>query len=846
MNGMDDTVPPDCDNWQAWEVEDHKKFTAEVLHPEKGKWTAIVVPRYTTGSSSIDYTISGKIRQIYSKRANAAISAANGAVIASQEHIPLLYITENSVPSETQSALTALGVNNVILVHKGGIASDAIGDLPPLQENLKTMQEIIDYIKDYAHSENYITITSLKTGDGYFAPSAMLAAYHCAPVLRIGEAGGVSGNAQRVILGQIGENSYCYDLETQDFIWTEPEGWTPVDPNQNSPQNSVYLGSSEDTIYCTNPEDFSLVWSNPTDYVNVDNSQGSIYLTLSDKTLRCINNGNELWKQPLLVSGGKTPAQMAEIIDTLRTHEGDYYHGNRAPGHLPIYEEPVEQVSKIQLLIELFKYLTGGNEELPPWGLDAKRYWNEMMYEGVHSFIDDFGLDLSGQEAFCFVAPRSDIRLELPAIMTGNNSYGGQIPGETPSYANDLIIRNVLYPALIYANDNRDVTTTQLMNYPDGGTWRDNSGTTHSVYSSRVLKKAFMSHGRTYEGHCLWDAHLERMNDGVSCFYYSGHGTGGSGMSSQYYQTSNCNYPSQIWYDAWRGYMFDNWKTPRDNGRRWYNPESPNLYDIIHYKWIDQLLENLQSAACFYMSCSTGQQFGPMVYLDHGAVCWYGNAGSGLCPQADLLDDWFFEDALINGYNIGESYSKYLWLHQRDFTTSDPTPMYGVSSLYGDDGITTIPVIYGDPALIVYSPEWSSPEPVDSDIPESNNQQPLAPEVTGPLGGKPGKQLSYTFETTDPDGDNIYYYVDWDDGETEDWDGPYSSGESSSASHTYSGRGVYRIKVKAKDSNGAEGPWGYIDVNVPRARQVWLFEILSQVLERFPLLELIIQKLFRF
>jgi len=845
-NGIDDpSYPPDCDDWKEWIVEDHTEFTAEVLHPEEGKWTAIVVPRYDTGSNNIEYTISGKIREINPKRANAAISAANAAVIASQEHAPLLYVREDSVPTETQNAFSALGVNKVIFVQKGGIGSAVESSLPTIQDNLKTMQNIVDHIKDYSHSENYITITSLKTGDGYFAPSAMLAAYHCSPVLRIGEAQGASGGAGRVFIGKIGNNMYCYDSETEDFVWTYPLGWTPVDPNPNPPENSVYLGSSDDTIYCADPDDWSFIWGNPIDYENGNNEEGSIYLFLSDKDVHCIDDetGDELWNFPVSNGISKSPAQIANQIDTWRMHEGDYYHGNRAPGHLPYHTEPVEQIGSFQLLIKLLKVITGGTEELPPWGLDAKRYWNEELYNGIHSFIDDFGLDLAGQEAFCFVAPRKDIRVEAHAVMIGNNSYAGHIPGDTPSYSNNLIIRNILYPALIQGNPNKDITTTQLMNYPDGGTWKDNTGETHYVYSSRILKKAFMSHGRTYEGHCIWDAHLERMNEGVSIFYYSGHGTGGSGMSSQYLQTNYCNYPSQNWYDAWRGYMYDNWKTPRDNGRRWFNPEPPNLYDIIHYKWIDQLLGNLRSAAVFYMSCSTGQQFGPMVYLDHGAVVWYGNAGSGLCPQADLLDDWFFEDCLINGKNIGESYSKYVWLHQRDFTTSDPTPMYGVSSLYGTEGITTIPVFYGDPTLIIYSPEWTSPEAIDSEISGSNNQQPLTPLINGPSMGKTGKELTYEFFAVDPNDDDVYYYLDWGDGEFEDWDGPYSSGEHQTAKHTFTSKDIYHIRVKAKDEYGAEGPWAVLEVNIPRAREIIILQILAKVLERFPILELIIQKL---
>jgi hypothetical protein len=362
-----------------------------------------------------------------------------------------------------------------------------------------------------------------------------------------------------------------------------------------------------------------------------------------------------------------------------------------------------------------------------------------------------------------------------------------------------------------------------------------------------------MSHGRTLDGHILWDAHLERMNDGVSAMYYSGHGTGGSGASFQYHTTpseyaGHMHYPDQVWYDAWRGYMYDSWKTPRDNGRRWYNPEPPNLYDIVHYKWHDQLFDNLMSAAIFYMSCSTGQQFGPEVYLDHGAVLWYGNAGSGLCPQADLFDDWFFEDAMINGLPVGAAYSKYVWLHHRDFTIPDgdlnfEESMYGPSSLYAGDGITTVHCIYGDPELIIYSPEWSSPAPVDSVV-ESNNAQPLAPTITGPSHGKPGTEYKFDFVTSDPNDDNIYYFVDWDDGTTEDWDGPYGSNVGSSATHTWSEKDNYIIRVKAKDIHDAEGPWGTFKIIMPRSREYNVFnQILEKALERFPILEHILTRL---
>jgi hypothetical protein len=736
-NGIDDPdIPPDCNSWREWNLADHTYFSAEVLHPDEGEWTAIVVPRYTKSGPDIQYTLSVKKRELNQKRVDAAISAANAAVIASQEHIPLLYVRENSVPTETQNAFNDLGVTKVIFVQRGNIGGSVENSLPTIEANLKDMESIVEYIKDYTHSENYITITSLKTGEGFFAPSAMLAAYHCSPILRIGDAPG-------------------------------------------------------------------------------------------------------------------NPASIANKIDTWRLWDGDYYHGNRAPGHLPIYDEPVEQMNPGDLLIAILDYLAGGSTELPPWGLDAKRYWNEALYGGIHSFIDSLGLDKNGKEAYAFVAPRKDIRIQAHSVMMGMNSYSGHIPGDTPAYTSSIIIRNLLYPALIYSNPNRDITTTQLMNFAVSDTWTTNDGIKNNVYTSSVIKKIFMSHGRIYDGHCLWDAHLERMNDGASVFYYTGHGTGGSGMSSQYLQTPNCNYPEIEWYDAWRGYMYDNWRTVRDNGRRWYNPEPANLYDIIHYKWIDQLLENLKSNAIFYNSCSTTQQFGPTVYLDHGAVMWYGNAGSGLETESDYMDCCFFEDAMINGLSVGEAYSKYVWLHYRDFTIPEGAPnfeesMYGISTLHGDTGITTVQCIYGDPELIIYSPEWSIPTSVDSVITGSNNQQPLAPIIDGPNSGKTGKNYDFTFITTDPNEDDIYYYIDWGDGNIEDWDGPYESGVQISASHSWSSNNVFSIKVKAKDIYGAEGPWGVLKINIPRTKSVFnqpLFSLFNRITNLFPLLRILLKGL---
>ena len=149
-------------------------------------------------------------------------------------------------------------------------------------------------------------------------------------------------------------------------------------------------------------------------------------------------------------------------------------------------------------------------------------------------------------------------------------------------------------------------------------------------------------------------------------------------------------------------------KTPRWGGFCWYNAKEPNLYDIIHFKYADQLFENLHSLFDLWMSCTTQAHWGPTVYLSHGAALCFGNAGTGLCPQADLFDDSWLRDMCENGDGAGEAFSRYVWLHQRDYTTLDPTALYGSSS----KAVTNMQVIFADPTMTVYSPDWTEPTPV--------------------------------------------------------------------------------------------------------------------------------------
>ena len=106
---------------------------------------------------------------------------------------------------------------------------------------------------------------------------------------------------------------------------------------------------------------------------------------------------------------------------------------------------------------------------------------------------------------------------------------------------------------------------------------------------------------------------------------------------------------------------------------------------------------------------------------------------------------------------------------------------------------------------------WS--EPLTISIVDNN--PPNTPTITGETNGKTGVTYLYTFSTDDPDGDDVYYFLDWGDNTTSGWLGPYQSGVQKSASHSWSQQGTYIIKIKAKDALGDESDWKTLQVTMP-------------------------------
>jgi len=122
---------------------------------------------------------------------------------------------------------------------------------------------------------------------------------------------------------------------------------------------------------------------------------------------------------------------------------------------------------------------------------------------------------------------------------------------------------------------------------------------------------------------------------------------------------------------------------------------------------------------------------------------------------------------------------------------------------------------FGDPTLAVAG---------SSQVPE----RPTKP--SGPISVKPGTSYSYSSSTTDMDGDKVYYLFDWGDGESSGWIGPYDSGETVDANHSWGSKGRYQIRVKAKDINGVQSEWSdHLPVSAPKSK---ILNIFPQLFEK--------------
>jgi hypothetical protein len=129
--------------------------------------------------------------------------------------------------------------------------------------------------------------------------------------------------------------------------------------------------------------------------------------------------------------------------------------------------------------------------------------------------------------------------------------------------------------------------------------------------------------------------------------------------------------------------------------------------------------------------------------------------------------------------------------------------------------------------------EWSDP----AFLSIVENEKPSKVTIAGPKWGLGGEEYEFTFTSTDPDNHDIYYRVDWDDGNGTGYIGPYSSGEQITLSHSWKLKGTYWIKAWAKDAVGGKSGQASFKINIltSKTHRYKGNPLFLQILERLPL-----------
>ena len=92
---------------------------------------------------------------------------------------------------------------------------------------------------------------------------------------------------------------------------------------------------------------------------------------------------------------------------------------------------------------------------------------------------------------------------------------------------------------------------------------------------------------------------------------------------------------------------------------------------------------------------------------------------------------------------------------------------------------------------------------------------PCQPDVQGPSSGRPNLKYTFTASTTDTHGEEYYWFFYWGDDSNSGWLGPYGPGEEVKASHSWTEKDDYQIKVRYKEDDTISD-WTILSFTIPK------------------------------
>jgi len=189
------------------------------------------------------------------------------------------------------------------------------------------------------------------------------------------------------------------------------------------------------------------------------------------------------------------------------------------------------------------------------------------------------------------------------------------------------------------------------------------------------------------------------------------------------------------------------------------------------------------------------KSYGNWIPVANANGTYHGSINEGLIFDGRASID---HEGLITGYH---------W----DFGDGTNATGVVVSHAYSQQGIYPV-------TLTVIDNQGNTGEDKTWAYIDQSNSPPDKPVLIGRSKGRNGTSYRYTFTASDPEGDDIYYYLVWGDtyweGWWDGWIGPYPSGEKVTLENSWEEEGNYTVRVKAKDIYGAKSEWARLDISM--------------------------------
>jgi hypothetical protein len=208
----------------------------------------------------------------------------------------------------------------------------------------------------------------------------------------------------------------------------------------------------------------------------------------------------------------------------------------------------------------------------------------------------------------------------------------------------------------------------------------------------------------------------------------------------------------------------------------------------------------------------------------------------------DVTDEekWIEFDFTDIALNVGETY--FIELSTYDGTAGDPgsedNECYGWGLCLDNDSYP-----YGEPyASKNHGITWYVPIDQNGVTGDccfktygKDNECPNKPSrPSGQTSGAHGKEYSYSCISIDTDGDQLWYFFDWGDGNNSDWFGPFNSGIEVDSSYIWASQGDYEVRVKSKDVYGTESDWSDpLYVSMPKNKK-YIYNPFLNLFENHP------------